>query len=53
MAIDVHEPTSAGHIEWAARLAMQATQLGVLGDKVLKNYVATEFLYDYLKDKKL
>ncbi|MBV9001006.1 MAG: bifunctional acetaldehyde-CoA/alcohol dehydrogenase, partial [Solirubrobacterales bacterium] len=25
---------------------------GVLEDKVLKNYIATEFLYDYLKDKK-
>jgi acetaldehyde dehydrogenase/alcohol dehydrogenase len=24
----------------------------VLEDKILKNYIATEFLYDYLKDKK-
>ncbi|HUO71857.1 MAG TPA: bifunctional acetaldehyde-CoA/alcohol dehydrogenase [Solirubrobacteraceae bacterium] len=35
-----------------AELAMQETQFGVLEDKVLKNYIATEFLYDYLKDKK-
>jgi acetaldehyde dehydrogenase/alcohol dehydrogenase len=35
-----------------AELAMAETQFGVLEDKVLKNYIATEFLYDYLKDKK-
>src|SRR5689334_12601655 len=35
-----------------AELAMQETQFGVLEDKVLKNYIATEFLYDYLKDKR-
>ena len=35
-----------------AELAMEETQFGVLEDKVLKNYIATEFLYDYLKDKK-
>ena len=34
-----------------AQLAMEETQFGVLEDKVLKNYIATEFLYDYLKDK--
>src|SRR5512135_205903 len=34
-----------------AELAMEETQFGVLEDKVLKNYIATEFLYDYLKDK--
>ncbi|MBV8956683.1 MAG: bifunctional acetaldehyde-CoA/alcohol dehydrogenase, partial [Solirubrobacterales bacterium] len=33
-------------------LAMQDLQFGVLEDKVLKNYIATEFLYDYLKDKR-
>ena len=35
-----------------AELAMEETQFGVLEDKVLKNYIATEFLFDYLKDKK-
>jgi acetaldehyde dehydrogenase/alcohol dehydrogenase len=35
-----------------AGLAMEETQFGVFEDKVLKNYIATEFLYDYLKDKK-
>jgi len=35
-----------------AELAMEETHFGVLEDKVLKNYIATEFLYDYLKDKK-
>jgi acetaldehyde dehydrogenase/alcohol dehydrogenase len=34
-----------------AELAMEDIQFGVLEDKVLKNYIATEFLYDYLKDK--
>jgi acetaldehyde dehydrogenase / alcohol dehydrogenase len=35
-----------------AELAMDETHFGVLEDKVLKNYIATEFLYDYLKDKR-
>jgi len=35
-----------------AELAMEETHFGVFEDKVLKNYIATEFLYDYLKDKK-
>ncbi len=35
-----------------AELAMEETHFGVLEDKVLKNYIATEFLYDYLKDKR-
>ena len=35
-----------------AELAMEETRFGVLEDKVLKNYIATEFLYDYLKDKR-
>ena len=33
-------------------MAMEETHFGVFEDKVLKNYIATEFLYDYLKDKK-
>jgi len=35
-----------------AELAIEETGFGVLEDKVVKNYVATEFLYDYLKDKR-
>lgn len=35
-----------------AALAMEETHFGVLEDKVVKNFIATEFLYDYLKDKK-
>ncbi len=35
-----------------AQLALEETGFGVFEDKVIKNYVATEFLYDYLKDKK-
>ena len=35
-----------------AELAMRETGFGVLEDKVVKNYIATEFLYDYLKDKR-
>ena len=35
-----------------AELAMEETGFGVFEDKVIKNYIATEFLYDYLKDKR-
>ena len=35
-----------------AALAIEETGFGVFEDKVVKNYIATEFLYDYLKDKK-
>jgi acetaldehyde dehydrogenase/alcohol dehydrogenase len=35
-----------------ARLAMDEVGFGVFEDKVVKNYIATEFLYDYLKDKR-
>ena len=31
---------------------MEETGFGVFEDKVVKNYIATEFLYDYLQDKK-
>jgi acetaldehyde dehydrogenase/alcohol dehydrogenase len=39
------------HAVELAELAMAETGFGVLEDKVVKNYIATEFLYDYLKDK--
>jgi acetaldehyde dehydrogenase/alcohol dehydrogenase len=35
-----------------ARLAIEETRLGVLEDKVIKNMVATEFSYNYVKDKR-
>src|SRR5437588_12608519 len=35
-----------------ARLAIEETKLGVLEDKVIKNMVATEFVYNYVKDKR-
>ena len=35
-----------------ARLAVEETHLGVLEDKVIKNMVATEFVYNYVKDKR-
>src|SRR5664280_1282735 len=35
-----------------AGVAMEETGFGVFEDKVIKNYLATEFLYNYLKDKK-
>src|SRR5664280_2139691 len=34
-----------------AGVAMEETGFGVFEDKVIKNYLATEFLYNYLKDK--
>ncbi len=35
-----------------ARLAVDETKLGVMEDKVIKNMVATEFVYNYIKDKR-
>jgi len=34
-----------------ARLAVDETRIGLLEDKTLKNMVATEFVYNYVKDK--
>jgi acetaldehyde dehydrogenase / alcohol dehydrogenase len=44
--------TGLDHAVELAELAMEETGFGVFEDKVLKNYIATEFLYDYLKDKR-
>jgi acetaldehyde dehydrogenase/alcohol dehydrogenase len=38
--------------QYLARLAIEETRLGVLEDKALKNMVATEFVYNYIKDKR-
>jgi acetaldehyde dehydrogenase / alcohol dehydrogenase len=35
-----------------ARLAVEETGIGVMEDKVIKNMVATEFAYNYVKDKR-
>jgi acetaldehyde dehydrogenase/alcohol dehydrogenase len=35
-----------------ARRAVEETRLGVMEDKVIKNMVATEFAYHYVKDKR-
>jgi len=35
-----------------ARLAFEETRLGVLEDKVMKNMVATEFVYDYIRNRR-
>ena len=40
------------HAVELAGLAMEETGFGVFEDKVVKNFIATEFLYDYLKDKR-
>src|SRR5579871_16485 len=35
-----------------ARLAVEETKIGVLEDKAIKNMVATEFVYNYVRDKR-
>src|ERR1700741_5464848 len=35
-----------------ARMAVEETKLGVVEDKAIKNMVATEFVYNYVKDKR-
>src|ERR1700747_1583276 len=37
--------------QYLARLAIEETRLGVMEDKAIKNMVATEFVYDYVRDK--
>lgn len=38
--------------QYLARLAVEETKLGVMEDKVIKNMTATEFTYNYVKDKR-
>ncbi len=38
--------------QYLARLAVEETKLGVMEDKVVKNMVASEFVYDYVKGKR-
>ena len=37
--------------QYLAALAIEETRLGVLEDKAIKNMVATEFVYNYVRDK--
>src|SRR3954469_17311770 len=49
------KPTVVAGMEQAqhlARLAVEETRLGVMEDKAIKNMVATEFVYNYVKDKR-
>ncbi len=38
--------------QYLARVAVEETRIGVLEDKALKNMVATEFVYNYIRDKR-
>jgi len=38
--------------QYLARLALEETKLGVMEDKVIKKMVASEFVYNYVKDKR-
>lgn len=40
------------HAQNLARLAVEESRIGLLEDKVIKNMVATEFAYNYVKDKR-
>ncbi len=44
--------TGLQHAQHLARLAVEETQIGVMEDKFIKNMVATEFAYNYVKDKR-
>ena len=41
-----------GHAQHLARLAIEETRIGVLEDKTIKNMVATEFVYNYVRDRR-
>ena len=38
--------------QYLAHLAVEETKIGLMEDKALKNMVATEFVYNYVKDKR-
>ena len=44
--------TGLEQAQYLARLAIEETRIGVLEDKVIKNMVATEFVYNYVRDKR-
>src|SRR5580765_8960932 len=44
--------TGLEQAQYLARLALEETKLGVMEDKVIKNMVASEFVYNYVKDKR-
>ncbi|HEX6824038.1 MAG TPA: bifunctional acetaldehyde-CoA/alcohol dehydrogenase [Candidatus Sulfotelmatobacter sp.] len=44
--------TGLEQAQYLARLAVEETRLGVMEDKVIKNMVASEFVYNHIKDKR-
>ena len=40
------------HAQHLAQMAVEETRLGVMEDKVIKNMVASEFVYNHIKDKR-
>src|SRR5690242_6727191 len=38
--------------QYLAKLAVEDTKLGVVEDKAIKNMVASEFVYNYVRDKR-
>jgi acetaldehyde dehydrogenase/alcohol dehydrogenase len=38
--------------QYLARFAVEETKIGVMEDKAIKNIVATEFVYNYVRDKR-
>src|SRR5579862_10012569 len=38
--------------QYLAKLAVEETRIGVMEDKVIKNMVASEFVYNHVKDKR-
>ena len=44
--------TGLEQAQYLARIAVEETKLGVIEDKVIKNMVASEFVYNYVKDKR-
>src|SRR5690349_20442345 len=40
-----------GEAQHLAGLAIDETRIGVLEDQIIKNMVATEFVYNYIRDK--
>ena len=40
------------HAQHLAQMAVEETRLGIMEDKVIKNMVASEFVYNHVKDKR-
>ena len=44
--------TGLEQAQYLAKLAVEETRIGVMEDKVIKNMVASEFVYNHVKDKR-